>query len=100
MSERAVFALAAKKRRRANRAMLTRVNELELSALTINYLQNDGILYVGDLIQKTEDELLHMPNFGRKRLNQIKELLAQMGLHLGIKVRGWPPANVKHQFDT
>ncbi len=57
-------------------------------------LKNDNIRYVGDLVQKTEAEMLRTPNFGRKSLNEIKEVLAQMGLHLGMEVPGWPPDNI------
>ena len=54
----------------------------------------DPIVYIGDLIQKSEAEMLRTPNFGRKSLNEIKEVLAQMGLHLGMDVPGWPPENI------
>ena len=53
-----------------------------------NCLKNDNIIYIGDLVQKTEAEMLRTPNFGRKSLNEIKEVLAQMGLHLGMEVTG------------
>ena len=56
--------------------------------------KNDNIVYVGDLVQQTEAAMLRTPNFGRKSLNEIKEVLAQMGLHLGMEVPGWPPENV------
>ena len=78
--------------------MRKRVNEFELSLLTVNHLQNDGIMHIGDLVQKTEDEILRMPNFGRNKLREIKEELSQMGLHLGIEVTGWLPANIKYLF--
>ena len=61
---------------------------------TANCLKNDNIVYVGDLVQKSEAEMLRTPNFGRKSLNEIKELLAQMGLHLGMELLGWPPDDV------
>ena len=51
-----------------------------------NCLKNDNIVYIGDLVQKTEEEMLRTPNFGRKSLNEIKEVLAQMGLHLGMEI--------------
>ena len=60
-----------------------------------NCLKNDNIVYIGDLVQKTEAEMLRTPNFGRKSLNEIKEVLAQMGLKLGMEVAGWPPENVE-----
>src|SRR5258706_353903 len=59
-----------------------------------NCLKNDNIVYIGDLVQKSEAEMLRTPNFGRKSLNEIKEVLAQMGLHLGMEVPGWPPENI------
>ena len=78
-----------------NPALLKKVDELELSVRSANCLKNDNIVYIGDLIQKTEGEMLRTPNFGRKSLNEIKEVLAQMGLHLGMEVSGWPPENIE-----
>jgi DNA-directed RNA polymerase subunit alpha len=60
-----------------------------------NCLKNDNIVYIGDLIQKTEAEMLRTPNFGRKSLNEIKEVLSGMGLHLGMDVEDWPPENIE-----
>ena len=60
-----------------------------------NCLKNDEIIYIGDLVQKTESEMLRTPNFGRKSLNEIKEILATMSLELGMKIEGWPPANIE-----
>ena len=77
-----------------NPALLKKVDELELSVRSANCLKNDNIVYIGDLIQKTEAEMLRTPNFGRKSLNEIKEVLASMGLHLGMEVTGWPPENI------
>ncbi len=77
-----------------NPAFLKKVDELELSVRSANCLKNDNIVYIGDLVQKTEAEMLRTPNFGRKSLNEIKEVLAQMGLHLGLEVPGWPPDNI------
>ena len=77
-----------------NPAFLKKVDELELSVRSANCLKNDNIVYIGDLVQKTEAEMLRTPNFGRKSLNEIKEVLAQMGLHLGMEVAGWPPENI------
>lgn len=77
-----------------NPAFLKKVDELELSVRSANCLKNDNIVYIGDLVQKTEAEMLRTPNFGRKSLNEIKEVLAQMGLHLGMEVSGWPPENI------
>jgi DNA-directed RNA polymerase subunit alpha len=77
-----------------NPAFLIKVEELELSVRSANCLKNDNIAYVGDLVQKTEAEMLRTPNFGRKALNEIKEMLAEMGLHLGLEVPDWPPENI------
>ena len=77
-----------------NPALLKKVDELELSVRSANCLKNDNIVYIGDLIQKTEAEMLRTPNFGRKSLNEIKEVLASMGLHLGMEVAAWPPENI------
>ncbi|WP_119268752.1 DNA-directed RNA polymerase subunit alpha [Taklimakanibacter deserti] len=77
-----------------NAALLKKVDELELSVRSANCLKNDNIVYIGDLIQKSEAEMLRTPNFGRKSLNEIKEVLAQMGLHLGMEVPNWPPENI------
>ena len=78
-----------------NPALLKKVDELELSVRSANCLKNDNIVYIGDLILKTESEMLRTPNFGRKSLNEIKEVLATMGLHLGMQVDGWPPENIE-----
>jgi DNA-directed RNA polymerase subunit alpha len=78
-----------------NPALLKKVDELELSVRSANCLKNDNIVYIGDLIQKSEAEMLRTPNFGRKSLNEIKEVLASMGLHLGMEVPGWPPENIE-----
>ena len=78
-----------------NPALLKKVDELELSVRSANCLKNDNIVYIGDLIQKTEGEMLRTPNFGRKSLNEIKEVLATMGLHLGMEVAAWPPENIE-----
>ena len=78
-----------------NRNLLKRVEELELSVRSMNCLKNDNIIYIGDLVQKTEPEMLRTPNFGRKSLNEIKEVLTSMGLHLGMDVSEWPPENIE-----
>ncbi|MGU3576268.1 DNA-directed RNA polymerase subunit alpha [Brucellaceae bacterium C25G] len=78
-----------------NPALLKKVDELELSVRSANCLKNDNIVYIGDLIQKTEAEMLRTPNFGRKSLNEIKEVLASMGLHLGMEIPTWPPENIE-----
>lgn len=78
-----------------NRNLLKKVEELELSVRSANCLKNDNIIYIGDLVQKSEGEMLRTPNFGRKSLNEIKEVLTMMGLHLGMPVEGWPPENIE-----
>ena len=78
-----------------NPSLLRKVDELELSVRSANCLKNDNIVYIGDLIQKTEAEMLRTPNFGRKSLNEIKEVLAGLGLHLGMDVPDWPPENIE-----
>ncbi len=78
-----------------NRNLLRKVDELELSVRSANCLKNDNIVYIGDLVQKTEQEMLRTPNFGRKSLNEIKEVLTAMGLSLGMSVSGWPPENIE-----
>ncbi len=69
--------------------------ELELSVRSMNCLKNDNIIYIGDLVQKTESEMLRTPNFGRKSLNEIKEVLGVMSLYLGMEVPNWPPENIE-----
>jgi DNA-directed RNA polymerase subunit alpha len=78
-----------------NPLLLKKVDELELSVRSANCLKNDNIVYIGDLIQKTEAEMLRTPNFGRKSLNEIKEVLSGMGLYLGMDVEEWPPENIE-----
>jgi DNA-directed RNA polymerase subunit alpha len=88
---------------RFNRNLLRKVDELELSVRSANCLKNDNIIYIGDLVQKTEAEMLRTPNFGRKSLNEIKEVLTQMGLHLGMEIEDWPPENIEDlakQYET
>ena len=78
-----------------SRNLLKKVDELELSVRSANCLKNDNIIYIGDLVQKTEPEMLRTPNFGRKSLNEIKEVLKMMSLELGMDVEGWPPENIE-----
>jgi DNA-directed RNA polymerase subunit alpha len=78
-----------------NKNLLRKVDELELSVRSANCLKNDNIIYIGDLVLKTEAEMLRTPNFGRKSLNEIKEVLSQMGLHLGMDISNWPPENIE-----
>ncbi len=78
-----------------NKNLLRKVDELELSVRSANCLKNDNIIYIGDLVLKSEAEMLRTPNFGRKSLNEIKEVLSQMGLHLGMEISNWPPENIE-----
>ncbi|MBU3655970.1 MAG: DNA-directed RNA polymerase subunit alpha [Alphaproteobacteria bacterium] len=78
-----------------NPNMLRRVEELELSVRASNCLKNDNIVYIGDLVQKSEMDLLKTPNFGRKSMEEIKRVLITMGLNLGMQVQGWPPENIE-----
>ena len=74
--------------------LLRPVDELELTVRSANCLKAENIYYIGDLIQRTENELLKTPNLGRKSLNEIKEVLASRGLTLGMKLDNWPPAGL------
>ena len=74
--------------------LLRKVDELELSVRSMNCLKNDNIIYIGDLVQKSEGEMLRTPNFGRKSLNEIKEVLTGMSLYLGMEIPNWPPDNI------
>ncbi|MEE8351277.1 MAG: DNA-directed RNA polymerase subunit alpha [Rhodospirillales bacterium] len=78
-----------------NKNLLRKVDELELSVRSANCLKNDNIIYIGDLVQKSDTDMLRTPNFGRKSLNEIKEVLGQMGLHLGMEIPDWPPENIE-----
>jgi DNA-directed RNA polymerase subunit alpha len=77
-----------------NKNLLRKVDELELSVRSANCLKNENIFYIGDLIQRTEADMLKTPNFGRKSLNEIKGLLVAMDLNFGMIVPGWPPENI------
>ena len=77
-----------------NKNLLRKVDELELSVRSMNCLKNDNIIYIGDLVQKSEGEMLRTPNFGRKSLNEIKEVLQGMSLYLGMEIPNWPPENI------
>lgn len=78
-----------------NPHLLMKVDELELSVRSANCLKNENIVYIGDLVQKSEPEMLKTPNFGRKSLNEIRDLLSQMGLGLGMRLENWPPENIE-----
>jgi DNA-directed RNA polymerase subunit alpha len=75
--------------------LLRKVDELELSVRSQNCLKNDNIVYIGDLVIKTENEMLKTPNFGRKSLNEIKEVLANMNLSFGMSIPEWPPEKIE-----
>ncbi|MEY3794125.1 MAG: DNA-directed polymerase subunit alpha [Pseudomonadota bacterium] len=77
--------------------LLRPVDELELTVRSANCLKAEDIYYIGDLIQRTENELLKTPNLGRKSLNEIKEVLASRGLTLGMKLENWPPAGLERR---
>ncbi len=78
-----------------NRHLLRKIDELELSVRSANCLKGDNIIYIGDLVQKSEQEMMRTPNFGRKSLNEIKDVLATMGLHLDMQLADWPPENIE-----
>lgn len=77
-----------------NRNLLKTIDELELSVRSYNCLKNENISYVGDLVSRTEGEMLKTANFGRKSLNELKENLSSMGLSFGMKLTNWPPKNI------
>jgi DNA-directed RNA polymerase alpha subunit len=77
-----------------NPVFLKKVDQLEFSVRTSMCLKNENIVYIGDLVKETEASMLRVPNLGRKSLNEIKEALVQLDLHLGIEIPGWPPENV------
>jgi DNA-directed RNA polymerase subunit alpha len=74
-----------------NENLFRSVDDLELSVRSANCLKNANIRYIGELVSKSEAEMLKTKNFGRKSLNEIKEILTEMGLSLGMKIDGWPP---------
>ncbi|MBA2662503.1 MAG: DNA-directed RNA polymerase subunit alpha [Bradymonadaceae bacterium] len=80
-----------------NENLLKPIDELELSVRSFNCLQTAGIKYVGDLVQKTEAELLKTKNFGRKSLKEIKEILEKLGLDLGLRIENWPPKELERK---
>lgn len=78
-----------------NPVFLRRVDDLELSLRSANCLKFDNIVYIGDLVQKSEEDMLRTPNFGRKGLAEITEVIAKIGLRLGMDVPAWPPKNIE-----
>ncbi len=75
--------------------LLKKVDDLELSVRSINCLRNDNIVYIGDLVTRTEAEMLRTQNFGRKSLNEIKDLLSKHNLKFNMDIPGWPPENIE-----
>ncbi len=75
--------------------LLLKVDNLELSVRSHNCLKNENIVYIGDLVSKTEARMLQTPNFGKKSLNEIKDILVKMGMRFGMDVSSWPPKNVE-----
>jgi DNA-directed RNA polymerase subunit alpha len=78
--------------------LLKRVEDLELSVRSHNCLKNDNVRYIGDLVVRTESEMLRTPNFGRKSLNEIRELLSSMGLRFGMEISDWPPSDIEEMI--
>jgi DNA-directed RNA polymerase subunit alpha len=83
-----------------NENLLRSVDELELSVRSANCLKHANIKLIGDLVQKTEAEILATKNFGRKSLNEIKDILAEMGLSLGMKLDNWPPSKSEEEMES
>ena len=83
-----------------NENLFKTVDELELSVRSFNCLQNAGIKRIGDLVQRTEAEMLKTKNFGRKSLKEIKEMLQKMELSLGMKLENWPPKEPQNKVDA
>ena len=81
-----------------NDNLLRRVDELELSVRSANCLAQAGIRYIGELVQRSEAEMLKTKNFGRKSLKEIKEILADMGLHLDMQIDNWPPPQLAEEL--
>lgn len=79
--------------------LLKKVSDLELSVRSQNCLKNDNIVYIGDLVVKTEAQMLKTPNFGKKSLNEIKELLVEMSLKFGMEIENWPPENIEELIE-
>ena len=76
------------------------IEHLDLSVRSMNCLKSDDVFRVGDLVQRSEQEMLRTPNFGRKSLNEIKEVLENMGLELGMKLENWPPQDATESLDS
>jgi DNA-directed RNA polymerase subunit alpha len=94
-AEKALEAGASASSQQFDPILLRPVDDLELTVRSANCLKAENIYYIGDLIQRSETELLKTPNLGRKSLNEIKEVLAARGLTLGMKLESWPPAELE-----
>jgi DNA-directed RNA polymerase subunit alpha len=79
--------------------LLRSVDDLELTVRSANCLKAENIFYIGDLIQRSEFELLKTPNLGKKSLTEIKDVLAQHGLSLGMRLENWPPPQLKDKLN-
>jgi DNA-directed RNA polymerase subunit alpha len=90
-TEEPLLVEAPKEEAKLNENLFRSVDELELSVRSANCLQQANIKTIGDLVQRSEGEMLKTKNFGRKSLKEIKEILAEMGLSLGMKLENWPP---------
>lgn len=97
VDEEAVVQEVAPVDARVNENLYKAVDELELSVRAANCLENAGIRYLGELVVKTEAEMLKTKNFGRKTLNEIKDILAELGLHLGMKLEGFDPSSLRER---
>jgi DNA-directed RNA polymerase subunit alpha len=93
--ESALTEVEVKQAPQVDPVLLRPVDDLELTVRSANCLKAENIYYIGDLIQRTENELLKAPNLGRKSLNEIKDVLASKGLTLGMKLENWPPAGIE-----
>ena len=83
-----------------NPLLVKKVDDLELSVRSQNCLKNEGIFYLGDLVKRTENDMLRTPNFGRKSLNEIKAILQTMDLNFGMEIDNWPPENLEQLAKT
>jgi DNA-directed RNA polymerase subunit alpha len=93
--ESALTEVEVKQAPQVDPVLLRPVDDLELTVRSANCLKAENIYYIGDLIQRSENELLKAPNLGRKSLNEIKDVLASKGLTLGMKLENWPPAGLE-----
>jgi DNA-directed RNA polymerase subunit alpha len=89
-TEETIYTMGGTEDEPLNENLFRSVDELELSVRSANCLQNANIRLIGELVQRTEGEMLKTKNFGRKSLNEIKEVLASMGLELGMRLEGFP----------